>query len=195
MIGAVFCDGCGKPLDPNDDSIWTETGGALCEGCRPTSEPETSVTWADIFPRVKDVGESEYAAIADCAAQALLEVEEWMADPDTPLPAHALDHLEGILTQFERWARSLLTKTRKAQKDAQVSELVQLVKWRRLSSVDLDELVHDAKGDEAAEINNGGVESQIRYLVEVNGAGAVKDWVMSIPPDIAEGEEHGQARD
>lgn len=29
----------------------------------------------------------------------------------------------------------------------------------------LDELVHDAKGAEAAEINNQGVESQVAYLL------------------------------
>jgi hypothetical protein len=26
----VFCDVCAKPLSPNDDSIYTKSGGALC---------------------------------------------------------------------------------------------------------------------------------------------------------------------
>jgi hypothetical protein len=26
----VFCDVCAKSLSPNDDSIYTESGGALC---------------------------------------------------------------------------------------------------------------------------------------------------------------------
>jgi RNA polymerase primary sigma factor len=30
----------------------------------------------------------------------------------------------------------------------------------------LDDLVHDAKGEEATDINNGGVENQLRYLLE-----------------------------
>jgi hypothetical protein len=32
-------------------------------------------------------------------------------------------------------------------------------------ALELDELVHDGKGDEAAEVNNGGIESQLRYLL------------------------------
>lgn len=35
----------------------------------------------------------------------------------------------------------------------------------RLSEEELDELVHDAKGNEAAEINNQGREAQISYLL------------------------------
>jgi hypothetical protein len=32
----VYCDGCGEPLPPNDDSIYTQSGGAWCEDCRAT---------------------------------------------------------------------------------------------------------------------------------------------------------------
>lgn len=35
----------------------------------------------------------------------------------------------------------------------------------QLSEEELDELVHDAKGAEAAEINNQGKEAQIAYLL------------------------------
>ena len=34
---------------------------------------------------------------------------------------------------------------------------------------ELDELVHDAKAGEAADVNNGGVESQLRYLLGEDG--------------------------
>jgi hypothetical protein len=33
------------------------------------------------------------------------------------------------------------------------------------AALELDELVHDAKGDDAADVNNGGIESQLRYLL------------------------------
>jgi hypothetical protein len=33
-------------------------------------------------------------------------------------------------------------------------------------ATDLDELVHDTKGEEAANINNGGIDAQIDYLLE-----------------------------
>lgn len=32
---------------------------------------------------------------------------------------------------------------------------------------DLDELVHDAKGEEAANINNGGIDAQLDYLLGI----------------------------
>jgi len=35
----------------------------------------------------------------------------------------------------------------------------------------LDEFVHDAKGHEAAAINNAGLEDQVEYLVEFHGGG------------------------
>lgn len=46
-------------------------------------------------------------------------------------------------------------------------EITKLAKWagrKGLSSPDLDELVHDAKSSEAADINNGGLEEQIAYI-------------------------------
>lgn len=36
---------------------------------------------------------------------------------------------------------------------------------QRLSQEELNDLVHDAKADEAASINNQGREAQIRYLL------------------------------
>lgn len=35
----------------------------------------------------------------------------------------------------------------------------------KLTEEDLDELVHDLKGEEAAEINNQGKEAQIAYIM------------------------------
>lgn len=32
----VYCDDCGEPLPPNDDSIYTQSGGAWCKDCRAT---------------------------------------------------------------------------------------------------------------------------------------------------------------
>lgn len=42
-------------------------------------------------------------------------------------------------------------------------ELINLV--NSLQAGDLDELVYDMKSSEASNINNGGVETQIRYLL------------------------------
>ena len=40
FTGAVFCDECCTPLNPNDDEIYTETGGALCEEHRQERQPQ-----------------------------------------------------------------------------------------------------------------------------------------------------------
>jgi hypothetical protein len=32
----VYCDGCSKPLPANDETIYTQGGGAWCEDCRAT---------------------------------------------------------------------------------------------------------------------------------------------------------------
>jgi len=38
-----------------------------------------------------------------------------------------------------------------------------------VDSEDLDELIHDFKSSEAADINNGGLDSQVLYLVDAVG--------------------------
>jgi len=46
-------------------------------------------------------------------------------------------------------------------------DLAQLAELAPLSQVELDDLVHDRKGAEAAEINNDGKASQLAYLTGV----------------------------
>ena len=55
-----------------------------------------------------------------------------------------------------------------------------------LISDDLDEEVHEAKSEEAADINNGGLESQVRYLVSrfgEKGAREIVERVMGNTPE------------
>jgi len=58
--------------------------------------------------------------------------------------------------------------------DASVSELVALAAQRRLSNEDLDEDVHDAASENAANINNDGLDGQIAYLVCRLGPGQTR---------------------
>lgn len=51
-----------------------------------------------------------------------------------------------------------------------VSELVALAARGRLSSEDLDEDVHDAASEDAANVNSEGLDGQIAYLVQRLGA-------------------------
>lgn len=53
-----------------------------------------------------------------------------------------------------------------ARREETCNRLVAHAETLRLHSADLDELVHEIKAEEAASINNGGVESQLDYLLE-----------------------------
>ncbi|MGI9951945.1 hypothetical protein V3F56_06220 [Moorellaceae bacterium AZ2] len=46
-----------------------------------------------------------------------------------------------------------------------IEELLYWAKERGITTEDLDGLVHEFKAAEAAEINNGGLESQLQYLL------------------------------
>lgn len=54
-----------------------------------------------------------------------------------------------------------------------VDKIHELAESLDLECEDLDELVHNAKGEEAAAINNGGMKEQIRYLGENMTASAM----------------------
>ena len=60
---AVYCDECGIALNPNDDDIYTPTGGALCEKHRP----------AGGFKEYADL-EQENAALLQVARRALADL-------------------------------------------------------------------------------------------------------------------------
>lgn len=57
--------------------------------------------------------------------------------------------------------------------DEDVKRLVELLQGARDQETvqeNLDELVHETKAGEAAEVNNGGYDAQARYLIETLGA-------------------------
>jgi len=60
-----------------------------------------------------------------------------------------------------------------------VPELVAEAKGLSLQEEDFDEAVHDAVSVAASNINNEGLESQIRFLVETCGEGVVRDILAS----------------
>lgn len=62
----------------------------------------------------------------------------------------------------------------------EVKELLLIAKGAGLVSEDLDEEVHETKASEAADINNGDIDVQIKYLYECFGKEATKDVLMKI---------------
>ena len=64
--------------------------------------------------------------------------------------------------------------------EAAIQRLVAGVEESGIDSLELDEAVHEAKSAEASEINNGGHEDQIRYLVEALGVAGVEEVIKGI---------------
>jgi hypothetical protein len=54
-------------------------------------------------------------------------------------------------------------------------DLAALAEAKGVDAAELDDLVHDVKGQEAAAINNDGLDSQIAYLIGALGVEAVKE--------------------
>ena len=50
-----------------------------------------------------------------------------------------------------------------------MEELIKQLHDHGITSEDLDDMVHDMKAAEAAEINNGGIEDQVEYLIGCYG--------------------------
>ena len=57
--------------------------------------------------------------------------------------------------------------------EQRIRDLERLAEARGISSPDLDGYVHDQKASEAADINNGGLPSQLAYLCRAWGPNAV----------------------
>ena len=68
------------------------------------------------------------------------------------------------------------------------NELVETAERLGLEAKDLDEAVHDAKGEEAAHINNAGLEAQIEYLVATHGATTVEELLRHIEAETDDQE-------
>lgn len=57
-------------------------------------------------------------------------------------------------------------------------ELFRAIK-ARYSEADLDDEVHQAKSQEASDINNQGIDVQLEYLEEVGGLGFLEEYFLS----------------
>jgi hypothetical protein len=54
-----------------------------------------------------------------------------------------------------------------------------------LEAEGLDDLVHDAYSKQASEVNNGGLDSQVRFLIESYGAGGARSLLSDLRPEAA----------
>jgi hypothetical protein len=54
-------------------------------------------------------------------------------------------------------------------RDRELPDLLALTRQHGISSDDLDDIVHELISEQATQINNGGLEAQLSYLIETIG--------------------------
>jgi hypothetical protein len=54
-------------------------------------------------------------------------------------------------------------------RDRELRDLLALARQHGISSDDLDEIVHEVVSEQATQINNGGLEAQLSYLIDAIG--------------------------
>jgi hypothetical protein len=70
-----------------------------------------------------------------------------------------------------------------------VQKMLDWMAEKRVQSEDLDELVHDIKSKEASQINNGGLERQVQFLLECMEIEELKSGLYELYPHAMQMEE------
>ena len=121
------------------------------------AEVATSATFRDCGPLIVSNGKEQRMRtwkVPDCGKT--MEISyEWLAEHGGPVCGDCDCDME---LQPESEATAV------------VERLVDKAEAAGLNPEDLDELVHDLTASVAADVNNGGLEDQIRYLVDGIGA-------------------------
>ena len=81
-----------------------------------------------------------------------------------------------------------LPGTSPAEEGGQPGDAEELAAWAAglgLEAEDLDDLVHDAYSRQASEVNNGGLDSQVRFLIESYGTGGARSLLSDLRPEAA----------
>ena len=81
-----------------------------------------------------------------------------------------------------------LPGTSPAGDSGQPGDADELAAWAAglgLEAGDLDDLVHDAYSRQASEVNNGGLGSQVRFLIESYGTGGARSLLSDLRPAAA----------
>jgi len=81
-----------------------------------------------------------------------------------------------------------LPGTSPAGDGGQPGDAEELAAWAAglgLEAEDLDDLVDDAYSKQASEVNNGGLDSQVRFLIESYGTGGARSLLSDLRPEAA----------
>jgi len=147
------CPQCGLSLEISYDWL-AEHGGPVCEHC-------------DCDMNLQPAGDREKLVVE------LLEIGkdllEW-ADTMGGWEAKCWTRLRTAMNKAAGTPKQAGELSDSATSDEQIQRLVDKADTAGLEPEDLDEIVHELAASFAADVNNGGLEDQIRYLVDGMGA-------------------------
>ncbi len=123
-------------------------------------EDEPSELVEKLLTEMENSSQSEALGVADCLRTIAANGGEQATD----------EHLLTCAEEMIGWLEHFIAQV--SGRAAATKELLHLAEQVGVAPHTLDSVVHTLKGNEAAEINNGGLRTQIAYMVESGGA----DW-------------------
>jgi hypothetical protein len=100
------------------------------------------------------------------------------------LAGAARDRLVEVIDALAAQLQGVRRRVTAAAVERELDELTLWAQQCGLEDLDVDELIHDLLSRQASDINNGGLESQIRYLIESCGAGHAREMLQDCLPEI-----------
>jgi hypothetical protein len=164
------CPQCGFSLEIDYDWL-AEHGGPVCEHCDCDM---------DLQPAAAD-SEKPAAELLEIGKELL----EW-ADTMGGWEAKCWTRLRTAISKAPATSEQEVPEA--AASDDQIERLVDKADAAGLEPEDLDELVHELAASIAADVNNGGLDDQIRYLIDEMGVQQTERQL----DDLIEGQPRGE---
>lgn len=144
------CPECGASVEVSYDWL-AEHGGPVCEHCD-----------CDMELQAADAGNENLAA-------ELLEIDKDLLEWAERMGGWEAKCWTRLRTTVGKAAVTREQELSVAASDDQIDRLVDKADAAGLEPEDLDEFVHEFAASVAADVNNGGLDDQIRYLVDGMG--------------------------
>ena len=148
------CPDCGKVTEISYDWL-AEHGGPVCENCDCDMELQPAAADGDnLLVELMEIGKE------------LLEWANTMGSWEAP----CWERLRAAISKTPVTRKHVEELAEAAVPKEQIERLTNKADAAGLQPEDLDNLVHEFASSVAADVNNGGLEDQIRYLVDGLGA-------------------------
>jgi len=146
------CPQCGASLEISYDWL-AEHGGPVCEHCDCGMDLQPAADNGDLAAELLEIGK---------------ELLEW-ADTMGGWEAKCWTRLRTAMRKAAVAHKQADGSPETAPSEEQIGRLVDKADAAGLEPEDLDEIVHEFAASIAADVNNGGLDEQIRYLVDGMG--------------------------